>query len=504
MKCSMLVLTVILLLPRWAWSLDPQQAIQRLVEKANSIQEQIVLKQDQLKVIKDDGDQSTIEQLQSEIVRLKMDRKVALGTAIDTCLVGAGIVRTGQDGSPIMPTGTNVHPSSKGQDITWQIIYSDDLVCKDAIGCSKTSADGVTTLSGDFSDWKSLAVSVLMGKIRFQQFTTPGSADKLSHYDRDIKAWEDVDTFLNGLQMSTADQINWSRKINQRASQAKKAKDSRPLLVKAKERFSPDYSYGVGEAPHTADELAAIQDEASGLRERIQGSKALAGALVRLAGKACPFYNIRQEDLDAFDWSANQQIGDPDEHLRGAQFMAPADLKCYRGVFQLLSDCKSRGETPDLDAIRQRAIDSGIVVPQAPVPVQVQPETPRPIVTPLLDFELLWLAQDACRNPDGMTAEHMRSRLESFPNGQRYPLSDLPAGCVKDLLSRLLELNATVPPGSTLRLDWLVGQAKQLNQRYAPTTPQGSSEPGPKDKPVDPGNHGPHDIPSWKPPTVNW
>jgi hypothetical protein len=109
------------------------------------------------------------------------------------------------------------------------------------------------------------------------------------------------------------------------------------------------------------------------------------------------------------------------------------------------------------------------------VPVPAPGPAPVPARPPFQPYnELYLLAQWACRDPDQLTDAAMRQRLSGFPDGQTYAFVSnwqIPAGCLKDLFAELMNFNATWTADRTLDRDWLVREAKRLNQLHAPPPP---------------------------------
>jgi hypothetical protein len=109
--------------------------------------------------------------------------------------------------------------------------------------------------------------------------------------------------------------------------------------------------------------------------------------------------------------------------------------------------------------------------PPASTPVPVPVPAPFPIYPGYDAYKQLYaLATMACLNPSGLTQDEMLRRLNGFPDGKTYDVSEasIPSGCLRDLFIELMGFNAVWSRTAALDRVWLIEEAERLNRKHTP------------------------------------
>lgn len=216
------LLAALLFVSSTAWAIKPpstvdEAKIQALIDKANEINKTSSANPNVRDISVVEGDLSieslkpaylqnrgAIAHLQSELKGLKKQRDVFYQQAIRQTLLAYDLVPKDSQGVPVMPTKTAVHPSFKGRNIHWIVVYKDDedrALLDNGTGVQivpagmrreggLTGADGVTTMYGHFQSPADLALMLYHEKVHYEQFTTPGVGDTLIYDEREEKAYQ--------------------------------------------------------------------------------------------------------------------------------------------------------------------------------------------------------------------------------------------------------------------------------------------------------------------------
>ena len=206
-----------------------------------------------------------------------------------------------------------------------------------------------------------------------------------------------------------------------------------------------------------------IQHEAKERRAVQQEAQDRATELTQLAFKAChdPDRLTLDDIYGFFPWGPIPPIGDfPGMMLDFDQLM------CVQKVFVFLKGLNSR---PYLDVVQDYARREY----QCKYKVDMAQK-------------LASLAQMSCNSPETLSSQTVKEFLTCFPNGVNGSWDGGP-DCAHDLFNELMRYNVQWPWGQKLSHDWLVNEARSLNQKYAPhPSPQPQPQPGPQPTPPDP------------------
>jgi hypothetical protein len=376
------------------------RATDDLIRSGNSIQNAIDLKQGNLAVLegkdyKTAQDRADIALLDVQIKGLKRDRDVVFHQAIKKTLVVYGLAPDNGSGLPVMPTGMTVHPHYKGRQAEWIVIYQGDpertmfdnngrpdSIKRDLLqcgprGCGHTGSDGVTVIYGQLSTAGDLAVLLFHEQIHFQQFTTSGQGDRLTHNDREIQAWQTTYDNVKDFGLPAWQENAWLLQSAEKGAAYKTRKAKRTLREKARDLLTPTV-FAPGESPHTDEELASIKQRARELDEQIQREA-----------------EERHREVP----------GPPVVTPPGMPYVPPP------------------AATP----------------PGRPfVPGPGEPQAEPPFI--LVGSNLSGLARLACENPEAVTPEQLRVWLAGFPDGRDWGGREA-LSCADELYNEFVRIN---------------------------------------------------------------
>lgn len=515
-------LLALLLSPCVARAIKPPSAtehaaIQALIDQANEINKTSNPNLRDLVTAKADLDSeerkpeylqnhANVDRLRTEVKTLKTTRDKLYQQAIQKTLLAYDLVGRDANGKVIMPTKPAVHPSVKGRDAHWIVVYKDDedRVLLDKSGDAQTipaarksvggitGVDGVTTMFGKLYSTADLALLLYHERVHYEQFTTPGVGDKLIYDEREEKAYQseydklgefgltpnELTTFRKFLMGDPATGAPGKIREHREKGRIERRKltvslgywgGAEPASVQPRSRSeynamleeSKDFDSQLAAAAEAAKELVAAQKREQDRIAHRDHDDRLAAAILELTNRSCDTPgSVTQAELDALPSPYSTDFID--------RIAYPLDQReCFKVYFYLGKGGRDASE------VAQQATPR--LVPIVVRPIQ-QPADGRIRPSPFTQTfpDLARFCVDSCRQPGSASPVLMnwyqRPYSEFFGNRVNWEswyqreLAGLD-GCPRQLFIDLVNMALEGTYGRVGERGWLEAQVA----RHSPT-----------------------------------